>query len=363
MPERIGNFAMLRLLAALAVLWSHSFTLSGGQGAWEPFKSLSGGQSKLGTTAVVIFLVISGYLVTQSFDRSAGVWRFVKARLLRIMPGLLALLVVLGLLVGPLLTRAPLGEYFTSKDFLKFFALNGSLLGYWARLPGIFTENPQPFINGSSWTIRFQAECYLLVLFLGVLGLLNRYVVLALFLGGMTFLVLDGPYTDANFGQWNHRIDIATKFLAGAAIYRWQLELDGRAALSCAVLWLLAFFLGGYWLALPTAFAYLVIYLALAPIRLPNVERYGDLSYGIFLSAWPVQQLILYSGLASTWLGVGLLSTAGSIGVALLSWHLLEKRALSFKDRMLPFERRFSTLLDSTTAALWTTVRPARSKT
>lgn len=363
MPGRIGNFATLRFLAALAVLWSHSFTLSGGQSAWEPFKALSGGQSKLGTTAVVIFLVISGYLVTRSFDHSASAWRFVKSRLLRIMPGLLAMLIVLGLIVGSLLTTTPLGEYFASKEFLKFFAFNGSLLGYWARLPGVFTENPQPFINGSSWTLRFQAECYLLVLFLGVLGLLNRYVVLALFLAGMAYLVLDGPYTDANFGQWNHRIDIATKFLAGAAIYRWRLELDGRAALSCALLWVLALFFGGYWLALPTAFAYLVIYVALAPIRLPDMERYGDLSYGMFLSAWPVQQLIIHSGLASTWLGVGLMSTAGSIGVALLSWHLLEKRVLSFKDRMLPIERRISTLVDSTTAALWATVRPVRSKT
>lgn len=363
MPERIGNFAALRFLAALAVLWSHSFTLAGGQGAWEPLKALSGGQSKLGTTAVVIFLVMSGYLVTQSFDRSPGLWRFVKARLLRIMPGLLAMLVLFGLVLGPLLTVAPLGEYFASKDFLKFFAFNGSLLGYWARLPGVFSENPQPFINGSSWTIRFQAECYLLVLFLGVLGLLNRYIVLALFLAGMTYLVIDGPYTDANFGQWNHRVDIATKFLAGAAIYRWRLEMVGNAALCCLVLWLLALFFGGYWLVLPTAFAYLVIYAALMPIRLPNMERYGDLSYGIFLSAWPVQQLVIHFGLASTWLGVGLLSTIGSIGVALLSWHLLEKRVLSFKDRMLPFERRLSELLDSTAAGLWTTVRPIRSKT
>ena len=60
----------------------------------------------------------------------------------------------------------------------------------------------------------------------------------------------------------------------------------------------------------------------------------------------------MHFSLASTWYAIGGLATAIVIVLAFLSWHLMEKRALSLKDRMLPVEDRLSAQLDSAALAL-----------
>ena len=91
-----NNFDTLRIISALVVAFSHAVPLSYGSNSLEPVWRLSKGQATAGTTAVVIFFVISGYLITQSFVKSQDVYRFAMARMLRIVP---ALLVVLSLVL------------------------------------------------------------------------------------------------------------------------------------------------------------------------------------------------------------------------------------------------------------------------
>ena len=147
MIDRANNFDTLQFLAALAVLWSHGFSASMGTERWEPLQVVSDGQTTLGTVAVAIFFVISGYLIAQSFERSRSVWRFAKARILRIVPGLLIVLILLGVVIGPMVTVLPLIEYLESREFYRYILLNGSLLGYSGRLPGVFVDNPSPWVN------------------------------------------------------------------------------------------------------------------------------------------------------------------------------------------------------------------------
>jgi peptidoglycan/LPS O-acetylase OafA/YrhL len=78
--------------------------------------------------------------------------------------------------------------------------------------------------------------------------------------------------------------------------------------------------------------AYLVLYLASLPSRLSGFARYGDFSYGVYIYAFPVQQLLV------AWMGgrVPVLLLAAMalpivVVLAALSWHLVEKRALSLK--------------------------------
>ena len=356
MIDRANNFDTLRFLAALAVLWSHAFSMSMGHLHSEPLVVLSGGQTSLGTVAVAIFFVISGYLIVQSFERSHTVWRFAKARFLRLVPGLWVVLLLLGFVIGPMVTVLPLSEYFESKGLYRYILLNGSLLGYSGRLPGVFVDNPLRWVNGSIWILRIEAECYVLVFILGIFGILNRHVSLGLFLAGLTYLIYDGPYTMDVFEEWNHQIDLATKFLAGAVIYHWRPPLRATAAAACAAVSMLALMIGGFWLALPTTFAYVVVFVALGAIRIPNMARYGDLSYGIYIYAWPAKQLVLHYSLASTWYGVGSLATLIAIMSAFASWHLAEKWALTLKDRMTAVETHLSEQLDSAVAGFRSTV-------
>jgi peptidoglycan/LPS O-acetylase OafA/YrhL len=80
-------------------------------------------------------------------------------------------------------------------------------------------------------------------------------------------------------------------------------------------------------LLFPVVGAYLVLVLAFHPsIRLHNWNRFGDFSYGTYLYAFPVQQLVMQ------WIGHPVLpwklffiATPATIGCAFLSWHLVEK--------------------------------------
>ena len=340
---RIGNFDSLRFWAAIAVLWSHTFPISYGAGYPQPLYRVSGGQTTLGTVALATFFVISGYLVTRSFERSRTAWRYVKARALRIMPGVIVCVVVIAFVMGPLLTTLPLGAYLASWDPWRYVLKNGSLLGFHDFLAGVFEDNPRAHVNGSLWTLQIEVICYLMVLGLGLVGLLNRWVTLALYGAGIAYLVWHGHNDMSEFAQQAKRVDLLTKFLAGAVLYHWQVPLDGRIALASAVGAIACLLAGGFWLALHTLVPYLLIYVALAPwLRLPNMARYGDLSYGTYLYAWPLTQVAVLLLLPEPeWYTAGLIATAFTLTAAFLSWHLVEKVALSFKDRPLPLEAPF----------------------
>jgi hypothetical protein len=79
-----NGFNRLRLIAALLVLFSHAFPITGAE---EPLRLL-GVDSSIGLLSVAAFFVISGLLVSFSYERS-DLLRFVEKRILRILPALI----------------------------------------------------------------------------------------------------------------------------------------------------------------------------------------------------------------------------------------------------------------------------------
>jgi peptidoglycan/LPS O-acetylase OafA/YrhL len=80
--------------------------------------------------------------------------------------------------------------------------------------------------------------------------------------------------------------------------------------------------------AFPLFGSYLLISLAVDR-RIPSVKaaRFGDLSYGLYIYGWPIEQCVVYaSGDTAKWWQVFLIATAISALAAFLSWHLVEKR-------------------------------------
>jgi peptidoglycan/LPS O-acetylase OafA/YrhL len=85
------------------------------------------------------------------------------------------------------------------------------------------------------------------------------------------------------------------------------------------------------WLALP--YAVLVIGLASTPV-VRRAARFGDMSYGLYLWAFPVQQLVVhFVGVQRMLVDVPLV-TALTLAIALVSWHLVEHPSLRLKDRL-----------------------------
>jgi peptidoglycan/LPS O-acetylase OafA/YrhL len=336
--HRRNGFDLLRLLAALSVVVSHSVAVGEGRPRDQPLLAWSG-QLTLGEIGVAVFLIISGYLVTASAEhRDAR--SFVLARGLRIFPALVVVVAASIFVLGPLMTTDP--DYW-SDIRTAVYALNALLVAV-PTLPGVFEGNSfGAVVNGSLWTIAYEVMFYTGLIVLVTLGFGGRRWLLAT-LGGLLLATVLVPESML--------FRLGAFFAGGAVIYRLRgsLPLTWPAAIICAGTVAVAGHLGfGLVPALATVGAYLLVTLA---FRLPpfDAARYGDLSYGIYLTAFPIQQALtqLGGGQMAWWANASLaIPLAGLAAFAL--WHGVEKRALAMKPtiRMPSTERESvrSTLL------------------
>ena len=60
--------------------------------------------------------------------------------------------------------------------------------------------------------------------------------------------------------------------------------------------------------------------------------RFGDLSYGLYIYGWPVEEAVMWlSGGHAPWWQVFLCALPGAAILAFLSWHLVEHPMLRLK--------------------------------
>ncbi|KQU02009.1 acyltransferase [Methylobacterium sp. Leaf469] len=330
-----NGFSVLRLALATAVVVSHAFSVTSGQPLDEPLARMTG--FSLGAHAVNGFFAVSGFLVAMSLERR-GAGDYVLARALRILPGVVVATLIVTLVLGPALTRLPLAEYLQApgpwlfiRDTLTTFKSNASL-------PGVFADNPYRSPLGTVWTLKYEVLCYLGLLAAGLAGLLRRgpalalVAALALGLAAAAFLhpgLSEGAET---------RFRLPLLFASGSALYLWRDRL-GHRAWPLALLALATALLQGTPLYRSLLFlteAYGAIWLALCPaLARPAFAPRADLSYGIYLYGWPIQQsLHALVPSASPWLLL-LPSMALTGLVAAASWVTVEKPALRLKARAL----------------------------
>lgn len=336
---RDNNLNLLRFLAALCVLVSHSFTLATGQPELEPFRSTIG--MSLGTLAVDVFFVISGFLVSASAARRSVV-QYIKARALRIYPALAVMLVVTVFGIGGPLSSLPFAEFALHPLTSQYLLRNATLLfGEAHFLPGVFEQNPYPMaFNGPLWTLVVEVRIYLVLVMVyaiaayassGTERVLKLVTALSALASG-TFLLFVYIYVGKNT-DW---LRLYFMFAAGAAMYCWreQISLSSRAMLVLAATAVATYFLASrmflvIWvMALPL----LVMWAAYVPAGwMRAYNRFGDYSYGVYIYAFPVQQAIV-----CLWPTVGpikMIALAGGVTIlmAVASWHLIEERVLAYK--------------------------------
>ncbi len=331
-----NNFDLIRFAAAALVLFSHAYPLSGiGP---EPILALTGYESG-GAIGVATFFVISGYLVAASYLRADDLRRYARNRALRIFPGLIVvvLLAVFGL--GPIVTTLPAAEYFS--DLTTWRYLGNAAMAINHNLPGVFLDNPFPkAVNGSLWTLPYEMTMYVGIGALGVLGLLRRRTaVAAVALAGLSvavaihygWLVLPRLFGLADPSQF---FKLGYFFFAGSLLYVLgdRLSYGWPIALALAALLVATFGRPIGWVVYLLTWPYFVIYLAQVPSRWAHqFGRYGDFSYGLYIYAFPIQQLLVW---AQPWQNVhlyALAAFAATMPFAVASWHLVEAPALRLK--------------------------------
>jgi peptidoglycan/LPS O-acetylase OafA/YrhL len=94
---------------------------------------------------------------------------------------------------------------------------------------------------------------------------------------------------------------------------------------------------GGFNGAFAIAGAYLTLFVAFARwLPATGFAKHGDFSYGLYLYAFPIQQLVarLFLPNVSWWKNL-LVAYPIALICAAASWHLVERPALSLKDRFL----------------------------
>jgi peptidoglycan/LPS O-acetylase OafA/YrhL len=330
MPRR-NNFDALRLLAAISVIFSHSFLIADGTQRHEPLIQLTGNQSILGLTGVFVFFAISGFLVTQSFEETGDPLRFLAKRALRIFPGLFVATLLSGLVLAPLVTTLEPSAFFSRPEPYRYVIGNTLLDPTVHELPGVmFVNNPTGLeINGSMWTLRLEFMMYLMVLGLGVTRLLTLPTAVLLLALGMACLHLD---TLDFLGSWGWLLGF---FAAGMVLYKLRATriFDGRVALLALAGLVLSVPLREFIPLFPLFGCYLALWLALTP-RLPVIPaaRFGDLSYGLYIYGWPVEQAVVWLlGGRALWWQVFAIALPVTAAIAFLSWHLIERPALRLK--------------------------------
>jgi peptidoglycan/LPS O-acetylase OafA/YrhL len=323
----------VRLIAATGVIFGHSFALAmkGKSGVTEPFTVWTPGIYS-GAIAVLAFFVLSGFLITHSLLGNSDLLRFFKARFWRIFPAYFVMLVGSVLVIGPMISHLPLGEYLSHPQTWRYFlsALNFDL--FWPTIwsvPG-FQGFQNDALNGSLWSLSAEVKLYLLS---GLAVLLGAYRFpkwgTFLALSGLVAVLFKGALQTGASEVWN-----AIFMYALGALIRFQAHAIRINFLIPLLLIILVYFMRFaapvYLYALTIAAG--VFYLAYA---FPNMrwKLPGDYSFGLFLWGFPIQQLI-----ANVLPNLGpyrffVLSFAITLVIAIASWHFIEKPALSRAKR------------------------------
>ena len=348
--HRLNNFDFLRFVFASLVLFYHSFPLLLGVGHRHPyfgegFATLAGGSS------VDFFFVISGFLVSASWMRTPRFRPYITKRVLRIYPAFILAMVFCAFAAGPLGTDSvPLywHHFKIPKALFYLFLLPADVVGPDMAL--MFTHQPFPqVIDGSCWTLRCEFTMYLLVALLGAVGLYRlRQGKGMLLVFGLFYCLYAGAQISGHslfsakpipwIGNPNDWLRLSIFFLSGMTFYHYRSYLPvSRKLFAVSIAALMAASFKPQWFSalMPVFGTYTLFFIALSPvIKLHNFARYGDFSYGMYLYAFPIQQLLIRYFAPE--LNPYLLTLAGfplSLLCAAISWHCVEKPSLMRKPR------------------------------
>lgn len=322
-----NNFNLLRFLFASLVIVSHAPELQDGNRSREVLTNVFGTIS-FGEMAVDSFFVISGFLIAKSWQERPNIAAFLSSRVLRIYPGFVAASLVCALIVGPIYGLPDYFQSFQPAEYLSsLIALKPPAI------PFVFQGSHYPAVNAAMWSISYEFMCYLLIMVCGLAGVLRKRH------AWLTITVVCTAIHIANrssgiplpLDQY-FRCVMAFSFGGCFYLYRENIPWTKNIAwLALAAFGVLLFFKPLAEPALGLFFGYAIIYYANHGKRLLDFNRLPDISYGVYLYAWPINKMLywhfpvmnVYAAMAVVFI---LSALAGT-----LSWYLVEKQGMRVK--------------------------------
>lgn len=328
-----NNYDLIRLFAALLVVFGHSLKLFANNGYVDPFQAWLGFDYS-GSIAVYIFFFLSGIFITASFINSESPVRYITMRIFRIWPALITCVLITVFVIGPALSVSTLKAYFDDRQTWSYLVRNISLINIRYVLPGVFENNHYPIaVNGSLWTLPLEIGCYALVLIMGLLRIFAKSVIMIVvyallfmmyFTNNKVFIYLGGN-TQLMF------------FLVGSLVYyfRKYVYLDAKICITLIAACLIAEFVYHpmFRLLFYVSLLYIVLYIGVANIA-KRINLPGDYSYGVYIYGFLIQQIFAHFLPHINFLTSLIVTLPVIVSVSALSWHCIEHPAINFAKKL-----------------------------
>lgn len=335
--NRANNFDFLRLLFSSLVIFSHSFALT--NTSPEILSQYSNGQLSFGGLAVDVFFIISGFLIMNSLRFSKSAKSYLWKRCLRLFPALFFMLIFSCLIISIVYTG---NNVFKEKALYKYFFDNLTLYKVRYAIPSVFEKNPYPnAINGSLWSLSYEFSMYIILLL--VFKFKENKNIVFIFLISLYLLCIYGQFNSDILKTFFSEIHLdtgqlyrlATLFLAGSILSMLDIQKFNKRPIKLLlfVLILAAIYFNvySYFSIVLTPVLVILVGLSYSPVLNYIPAKIGDLSYGIYIYGFLIQQTFMnYLPLNPYTLTV--YSLFVTYVLSFTSWHLVEKKCLRFKN-------------------------------
>ncbi|RYF44610.1 MAG: acyltransferase, partial [Cytophagaceae bacterium] len=337
--EHENAFGFLRLLFASLVIVSHTIEVHDGNARREPLTRLFG-TITFGQFAVAGFFLISGFLITASYLKSPSPADYMRKRITRIYPGFIICSVICMVAFGPLGGGdPPVGvKHAVIAPIIRALILCPPVMD------NVFLGSHYAHLNGAAWTIQYELLCYIVVLALGTLGMIDKPIIIIVLSALCLVLTSAAPQGISEFlnslplgslvfqGDRIAIIRLTGLFLAGSSFYLIQhlIPISRAAAATSAVL------LCGtlsyqplVYLGMAVFGSYLIFAVAAfgTGTVLEKINNKNDISYGLYLYAWPIGLLLLWWHVSSSLWIIGGLTMLIASAAGAVSWFIVEKPA------------------------------------
>lgn len=329
---KINNFDLLRLLAAIEVIFDHYYQhlkLPLSHTALKIIYLFPG---------VPIFFIISGYLISASYERNNSLKNYARNRALRIFPGLWSCILI------TVVIFTITGVNFFNKE--AFAWLPSQLVGL-IYTPHFLANYGYGSYNGSLWTIPIELQFYIVLPLCFLLA--PKKWINSWFIG--LFVVFVGLYFADNLIPFSEKISKLLRysflphfylFLVGVIFQRLRIY-QSRFIYGKALYWIVPYvaFTLFFFDRIEAVYFTLMQFLFLAftllsmAYTLPDIAnkllRRNDISYGVYMYHGMIITVAVELKLVS-YLSIPVL-IFGSVVMAVVSWFLVEKPLIKRKER------------------------------